>query len=55
MGASGSFVSIFVPKGTKGETMLNALRYHLRTYGLLEIALRHPRLLARLTGATPRR
>jgi hypothetical protein len=29
-------------------TVVNALRYHLRTYGLLDIAQRHPRLLARL-------
>jgi hypothetical protein len=28
--------------------MPNALRYHLRRYGLLEIAMRHPRLFARL-------
>lgn len=28
--------------------MVNALRYHLRTYGLLDIAQRHPKLLARL-------
>jgi len=28
--------------------MSNALRYHLRRYGLLEIALRHPTLLARV-------
>jgi hypothetical protein len=27
--------------------MPNALRYHLRRYGVLEIALRHPRLCAR--------
>jgi hypothetical protein len=32
--------------------MLNALRYHLRKYGLLDIALRHPRLLARLMSST---
>jgi hypothetical protein len=32
--------------------MVNALRFHLRKYGLLDIALRHPRLFARLTGGT---
>ncbi len=29
-------------------SLSNALRYHLRRYGVLEIASRHPRLLARL-------
>jgi hypothetical protein len=27
--------------------MRNAIRFHLRRYGVLEIALRHPRLLAK--------
>jgi hypothetical protein len=35
--------------------MLNALRYHLRKYGLLDIALRHPRLLERLLAGSTHR
>jgi hypothetical protein len=31
----------------KEPTMPNALRYHLRRYGVLEIARRHPRLFVR--------
>jgi hypothetical protein len=30
--------------------MTNALRYHLRKYGLMDIARRHPRMLGRLMG-----
>jgi len=35
----------------RGSIMLNALRYHLKKYGL-DIARRHPRLLGRLMAAS---
>jgi hypothetical protein len=35
--------------------MSNALRFHLRRYGVLQIALRHPKLFAKGLGDSPTR
>jgi len=32
----------------KESMMSNALRYHLRRYGLLQMAFRHPKLFAQI-------